>query len=69
MTRTVMIDLGCFVLGLVMMFLFLIEHQPAWLVAILSFATGAQAVFTIADQRDVLRRRLGLLRDFNRPRP
>lgn len=60
--RGVYVDVVMTLLGSVMIAVNLTIESPRWLLTLISCATGAMLVFAIADYRDVLRRRAGLLR-------
>jgi hypothetical protein len=61
MMREVWWDIGWMCFGLVLIGLWIAEDQPGWALALLGFVSGGQAVFALADYRDVIRRRAGIL--------
>jgi hypothetical protein len=67
--RTVWLDVFGTTFGVALIANGLRIGMPAWSMALLGFMTGTQAVFALTAYRDVLRHRIGLLHDFNTPRP
>lgn len=59
--RDVWIEMAVLALGVCTLLVLVVLGAPTWNIAVISFLIGGNAVLVLADYRDVLRQRVGLL--------